>query len=256
MYTPSKLFISSSVRKPPAGSWTNTTKSSELASLGILREWDTFVVQALKEGALFDEGEVRHQTQANCAAMLCLHLWSLCQTSRLEHLDSCLFVTVWFDSEVGDVMIKRPCTGEGCEKVLEGLQREYGLSFVKELRIPAGNFLPSFLAPYHDYSILPSGCNGSGWGKNSLYQEPKIKMVRGRPIHLDQEDERLEPRQRDLIIKGQDDEPFLDDDEDAWWVPELPASETLDTKVCPDTSKSFRQQDGTFTIWASESKAP
>ena len=73
-YTPSKLFISSSVRKPPAGSWTNTTKSSELASLGILREWDTFVVQALKEGALFDEGEVRHQTQANCAAIsVCIY---------------------------------------------------------------------------------------------------------------------------------------------------------------------------------------
>lgn len=236
MYTPSKLFISSSVRKSPAASWTNAIKSSEFAGLGMLREWDTFVVKALKESALFDEGEVRHQTKANCAEMLCLHLWSLCQTSKLEDLDFCLFVTVWFDSEVGDVRIKRPCTGEGCEKVLEGLQRDYGVKFVKELSIPEGNSQMDILGQRHHYSILPRGTDMSGWGENGLYQEPKIGLVRGRPIHLDMQDERLQPKQRELYVMGQDLERTLDedDDEDAFWVPEIPASEALKMKVCPD----------------------
>ena len=236
MYTPSKLFISSSVRKSPAASWTKAIKSSEFASLGMVREWDTFVVKALKESELFDEGEVRHQTKANCAEMLCLHLWSLCQTSRLEDLDFCLFVTVWFDSEVEDVRIKRPCMGEGCEKVVEGLQREYEESFVKELSIPEGNWQTNFLGLRHYYSILPRGTNMSGWGLNGLYEEPKIRLIRGRLFHVDEQDERLQPRQRELYDIGQDDELPLDedDDEDAFWVPEIPASEVLKMKVCPD----------------------
>ena len=34
-----------------------------------------------------------------------------------------------FDNEVGEVKIKRPCTGKGGEKVLEGLQRGHKLNF-------------------------------------------------------------------------------------------------------------------------------
>ena len=236
MYTPSKLFISSSVRKSPAASWTNAIQVTEPDSLDMPREWDIFVKKALKESELFDEGEVRHQTKANCAEMLCLHLWSLCETSRLEDLDSCLFVTVWFDSEVGDVSIKRPCTGEGCEKVLEGLQREYGVKFVKELMIPEGNWQTDYLGLKHHYSIIPKATEASGWGKNGLYQEPKGVIIRGRYIGVDFENKRLQPRQKDLCTIGQDLELPLDedDDEDAWWVPEIPASEALKMKVCPD----------------------
>ena len=75
-----------------------------------------------------------------------------------------------------------------------------------------------------------------GGGGDELYQEPKGTFVRGRRIHLDQEDERLQTRQRDLCIMGQDLEFPLDedDDEDAFCVPEIPASEALKNKVCPE----------------------
>lgn len=107
---------------------------------------------------------------------------------------------------------------------------------MRELGIPEGNWQTKFFGSYHHYSIFPNGTEVRGWGDNGLYKEPNGTFVRGRRIHLDQEDERLQPRQRDLCIMGQDlDFPLdEDDDEDAFWVPEIPASEALKNKVCPE----------------------
>ena len=46
MYTPSKLFISSSAKKPGRVSWMGTKDSSELVSIGPLKEKNMFVIQA------------------------------------------------------------------------------------------------------------------------------------------------------------------------------------------------------------------
>lgn len=115
MYTPSQLFISSSAKKSGRTSWTSANSSSEFDSIGLTKEPNMFIIQALEQCELFDGGEVRHRTQANCGEMLCLHLWSLCPTSRLKDLDCCLIVAVWLDKETGEVVVARPCQGNGCE---------------------------------------------------------------------------------------------------------------------------------------------
>ena len=134
-------------------------------AIDLLKEWNMFVIQALEQCEAIDEGEVCFRTPANCRERLCLYLWSLCPTSRLDHLDFCLIIAVWLDKVTEVVVPVRHCQGDGCEKFLEGLQRETDLKFVTKLKIWDQIFEIGILGIKHHYSIIPSNPDAGGWAK-------------------------------------------------------------------------------------------
>ncbi|KAL8846249.1 MAG: hypothetical protein Q9221_008650 [Calogaya cf. arnoldii] len=173
-----RLFIASSVRKAPSISWIKAEKSARESAQGG-RSYppgvhNMFVVKALQQSNMYTKGSVSHRTQANCAEMVCLHLWSLMGASMLEDLKDAQIVTVWRDGEADSVEVKSPCEG-GCEKVLQTL----GVKYVQEMLIPDGDFpmdcLQDIAGPRYHFSIIPPpsfDVNGSGWAKNGLYHDP------------------------------------------------------------------------------------
>ena len=120
--------------------------------------------------------------------MICLHLWSLCPTSRLDDLDFCLIVAVWLDEDTGEVVVARPCQGGGCEEVLEGLQRETDLEFVTEPKIREANFAIIFFGIEHHYSIVLSNPDASVRPRfqrevlKRVFSDPNIIIPSCRPI--------------------------------------------------------------------------
>ena len=141
------LFISSSARRAPAESWTGAINGTTIPyeERRMNPEWtgSLFIIQALRKCELLENsvsyytGEILHQTHANCAEMLCLHLWSMKPTSDLTDLHASSVVTVWRDGSDGRIKIKPPCEGAGCDKVLKSLQKDFdGLSVVTNEELP------------------------------------------------------------------------------------------------------------------------